>query len=141
MDQLVGHGWTCQEIFNVACILLSHYNKLNHYDLSILESAILNPSCPWIFCELLVRLAPHQIESLRFLFTAKKPVYDMIYVCSKCGNQFDTGIIHRDYFSCNECLAENSFFKDYDRICRDEELEKVQFMFVCLKLNPAICNI
>ena len=145
MNQLVGHGWTCQEIFDVSCLLLSHHSTLtlHSYHLSVLESAIVNPSCPWIFCELLVRLAPNQIESLRalFLFTAKKPVYDMLYVCSKCGNQFDTGIIHRDYFSCNHCLSESSFFKYHARIHRDEELEKLQFNFVCLKMNPAICSL
>ena len=150
-SRLAGYGWTCEEIVDISCLLLSSYDDLRldttSNQLSFLESAILNPSCPWIFCELLVRLAPNEIESLRkstlFLCTAdvRKPVYDTIYVCSKCGNQFNRGIIHRDYFSCNECLAESSFFKDHSQTVRDEELEKIQLVFVCLQMNPILCNV
>ena len=125
----------------------------------VLQSALKDNVCQWIFCELIVRLHPqHELlinqseMDYCHLFelvgtNAHKLPHNMCNVCGKsilCSieNRFFYAYKH-DFMVCDKCARCCTMNKD-DFIgmhIRDEEMERVQFIYSMICEYPQICTL
>jgi len=124
----------------------------NPFDMPpILHSALYLNYCPWLFCKLLVHIHPKDLfeakESI-FLLTSKdkasqrSSTYNNIFKCTGCAASKSKLHKLRRGFLCHNCGEyETRILWNIPTFHRDEELERLQFIYFLLRYDPSLSKI
>ena len=141
-----------QRVFNIACFFLDQNSipvkdELHNLQSTILQSAIKSPKCPWSFCELFLRLDPHQslqhdLQIELIASSSKRKYYEpRLMQGAKAIRQLKLDLSnHKKCYGSERAvkIAKMKYLLGAMR-SSNEELLKMNFLYSSMRENPTIC--